>query len=48
MTTDSNIIRLRKRPFLTRLWRHYRVYRGAPLWFGPLKAFKHAWHLATL
>jgi hypothetical protein len=48
MTGDNVVmIRLRKRPFLARLWRHYRYYRNTPfLRWGRIRAFRQAWNLA--
>lgn len=40
------VITLRKRPFFTRLRRHYRAYRA--LRIGRLKSFWFAWGLARL
>lgn len=42
------VIHLRKRPFLARLWRSYKGYRGKPLYMDRWTSFRFAWRLARL
>jgi hypothetical protein len=48
ITRQPLTMRLRRRPFLTRLYRHYRAYRLSPLRLGRFRSLREAWTLATI